>query len=267
MTVNDVAASTPERPAPLLDAQGVGKRFGGFWAVQGVSLAVEPEEIIGLIGPNGAGKTTLFNVLSGYLPNDGGAIYFKQQRIDVLPPYQVAHRGLARTFQITRVFSRMSVVDNLRFAAQQQPGESLLRALFSPRAVKRREDEITERAHELIAYFKLERVANEYAGALSGGQRKLLEMARALMTEPDMILLDEPMAGVNPALKEQLLDYILDLRSKGLTFLVVEHDIDMIMRISDRIYVMANGELIASGTPDVVRNNQRVIDAYLGTAS
>lgn len=267
MTVDNGVVSSPAKQGPLLEARGIGKKFGGFWAVQGVSLSVHTEEIIGLIGPNGAGKTTLFNVLSGYLPNDTGEIFFKDERIDVLESYQVAHRGLARTFQITRVFSRMSVLDNLRFAAPRQAGESLLRGLFAPRAVARREAEITERAHELIKYFKLERLTNEYAGALSGGQRKLLEMARALMTDPDMILLDEPMAGVNPALKEQLLDYILDLRNKGLTFLVVEHDIDMIMRISDRIFVMANGELIASGTPDVVRNNQRVIDAYLGTAS
>lgn len=249
---------------PLLRAERVSKVFDGLWAVRDVSLAVRRGEVVGLIGPNGAGKTTLFHVLSRFLPADGGEIWFNGRRIDRLPPYMVPRLGLVRTFQICRVFSRMTVLENLKFAAPDQVGEGLWSSFLRWRRVRQQEAEITRRADELIDYFKLGPVRDAYAGALSGGQRKLLEMARALMTRPAMLLLDEPMAGVNPVLKEQLLGYILDLCRQGITLLVVEHDIDLIMRISNRILVMASGRVIAEGEPDEVRRDPRVVDAYLG---
>lgn len=256
----------PGEPEVLLQSRGVSRSYGGFWAVRDVSVEVMPREIVGLIGPNGAGKTTLFNLLSRFIKADAGQIWFNGQRIDRRAPYRAAQLGLVRTFQISRIFSRMTVQENLMFAAPDQIGENLLRAFFHPARSRKREAEIRHRALELINYFRLERVRDDYAGSLSGGQRKLLEMARALMTSPRMILLDEPMAGVNPALKEELLRFILELREQGMTFLVVEHDLEMIMRISDRILVMAGGSVIAQGLPEEIRRNADVIDAYLGRA-
>lgn len=261
----------PARPAgagaegdPLLKVVEAAKSFNGLWAVKSISFRVRSGEIVGLIGPNGAGKTTAFNMISGYLPNDRGEIYFDGGRLDRLPPYMVPRRGLARTFQISRVFSRMSVEDNMLLAATDQPGETLLGSFLRPRLAARREARLKEKARELMAYFNLEKAAGDYAGSLSGGQRKLLEMARALMLDPKLVLLDEPMAGVNPALKGELLEYILDLRARGVTFLIVEHDINMIMQISDRILVMADGRIIARGLPHEVGRNPQVIEAYLG---
>jgi len=250
-----------------LAARELSKSFDGFQAVRRVSFHVNSREIVGLIGPNGAGKTTLFNIVSRYMPADTGTIQFKGEAVEKLPAHQLARRGLVRTFQISRVFSRMTVLENLCFAAADQYGEALWQAFFSPRRMRAKERELRQRAREMLQYFRLGHMADQYAGSLSGGQRKLLEMARALMTEPDMLLLDEPMAGVNPALKEQLLEHILDLRSRGLTFLIVEHDMDMIMRISDRIIAMAHGEVVAQGEPAAVARDPRVVDAYLGASS
>lgn len=257
---------TVEGGSPILVAQKVSRSFGGFLAVRDVSLEVSRGEIVGLIGPNGAGKTTLFNVLSCFLRSDGGEIWFDGQRIDGLPPYVPARLGLIRTFQISRMFSRMTVLENLMVATPNHHGDRLFSLFARPGTVRRREAEIRDKAEELIEYFKLGQLRDEYAGALSGGQRKLLELARAMMTDPLMMLLDEPMAGVNPALKEDLLSFIMDLREKGINFLVVEHDIDMIMRISDRILVMAEGRIIAEGKPVEIRSSAAVIDAYLGRA-
>lgn len=259
-----MSAETTETSEFLLRAEGISKTFDGFRALNRVSVDVRRGEILGLIGPNGAGKTTLFNVLSRFLAADEGRVWFDGRRIDKLPPDAVARLGLVRTFQISRVFIRMTVEENLLFAAPDQPGESLWRAFLQPRLVRRREAEIRRRAEELIRFFRLEHLRYEYAGALSGGQRRLLEIARAMMTRPTLLLLDEPMAGVNPALRQEMLEYILRLREQGLTLLVVEHDMDVVMRICDRIVVMAHGEVIAEGTPDMVRNDRRVIDAYLG---
>ncbi len=259
-------ATLPDNAAPLLTVRNLTKKFGGFTAVNRISLEVHEGEIVGLIGPNGAGKTTLFNMISRFYPADSGEIRFRDTSIERMPPYMIAHLGMVRTFQISRVFSKMTVRENLTFAAQNQLGERFLPNFLQPAAVKRQEEKIQQKADDLIRYFNLTRVADQYAGALSGGQRKLLEMARALMTDPKLILLDEPMAGVNPALKQELLQYILDLREKGMTFMVVEHDIDMIMRICDRVLVMAHGSMIAQGTPEEVRNNEAVIEAYLGRA-
>lgn len=265
----DLQRSVPNPPAAggvMLSVRDVRKVFGGFAAVDGVSFDVREGEIVGLIGPNGAGKSTLFQVISLFQPATSGQVFFMGEPLIGRPPYVPARLGLVRTFQITRVFSRMTVLENLMFAAPRQPGEHLANVVLSPRRVRAHEASVARRANELIEYFNLGRVRDQYAGALSGGQRKLLEMARALMTEPRMMLLDEPMAGVNPALKEELLRYILDLREKGMTFLVIEHDMDMIMRICDRIVVMANGRIIAEGDPPSVRRNPAVVDAYLGGA-
>jgi branched-chain amino acid transport system ATP-binding protein len=250
---------------PLLDVREVVKHFGGVAAVDGASLAVEPESITALIGPNGAGKTTLFNVISGFYRPERGSVRFEGERIDRRGPHRVARRGLVRTFQTTRSLARMTVLENVMLAAPGQPGERLWRLLATPRAVRSREREVERQASELLALVRLDGWAGEYAGTLSGGQRKLLEFARALMTRPKLVLLDEPMAGVNPTLGRELLDHMRALREEQrLTFLLIEHDLDVVMTMSDRVIVMNEGVVIADGEPDAVRRDERVIEAYLG---
>jgi len=251
--------------APLLDVQGISRRFGGVHAVDGASFDVQAGTITGLIGPNGAGKTTAFNLIAGFLRSQTGTIRFDGRRIDNRPAYAIARAGLVRTFQIPRVLTRMTVLENMLLAATGQPGEVLGAALFAPGLVQRREREVREQAHAMLALIRLSRLADDFAGTLSGGQRKLLEFGRALMTRPRMVLLDEPMAGVAPTLALQLLEHILDLRaSRGTTFLLIEHDMEAIMAISDHVVVMDEGRVIARGLPEEIQNNERVIDAYLG---
>jgi branched-chain amino acid transport system ATP-binding protein len=251
----------------ILAARDVRKRFGGVLAVNGASFEVAPQSITALIGPNGAGKTTMFNVLSGFLRPDGGEIEFDGWRCEGQPPYGLAAAGLVRTFQIPRVLTRMTVLENMMLAGTGQPGEALGAALLRPRRVSQREREIREQARETLALIRLDRLAGDYAGTLSGGQRKLLEFGRALMTRPRLLLLDEPMAGVAPTLALQLLEHIIDLRAtRGMTFLVIEHDMEMVMAISDRIVVMDEGAVIAEGLPGEIQRNERVIAAYLGGA-
>jgi ABC-type branched-subunit amino acid transport system ATPase component len=249
----------------LLQVDSIARSFGGIRAVDGATFDVEAGSITGLIGPNGAGKTTAFNVISGFLRAQGGTITFDNTRIERQPAHVIARAGLVRTFQIPRVLTRMSVLENVQLAATGQPGEILGAALVVPRRVSRREREVRDEAMNMLELVRLSRLANDYAGTLSGGQRKLLELARALMTRPRMILLDEPMAGVAPTLAVQLLEHILELRAtSGTTFLVIEHDMEAIMTISDRVIVMDEGRVIAIGSATEVQQDERVIEAYLG---
>jgi branched-chain amino acid transport system ATP-binding protein len=244
------------------------KRFGGIRAVDGASLDVKAGSITALIGPNGAGKTTLFNVLTGFYHGDRGHASFLGRPILRRSSHAIARLGMVRTFQITKALARMPVIDNMMLAAPDQPGESLGNVIFRPASVRKREDEVREQALEMLEVFDLDRLAGEYAGTLSGGQRKLLELARALMTSPKMLLLDEPMAGINPTLGGRLLEHIKRLRSeRGVTFLFIEHDMEVVMGHSDRVIVMAEGRVIAEGDPETVRRDQRVIDAYLGSGT
>jgi branched-chain amino acid transport system ATP-binding protein len=250
----------------LLRVDDVVKRFGGLAAVDGATLEVEERSITALIGPNGAGKTTLFNIVSGFVRPDRGTVRLDDDRIEGRPPHAVNRRGLVRTFQTPKALTRMSVLDNLLLAAPEQPGERLWRQVLTPAAVRRREAEIEERARELLGLVRLDGLAADYAGTLSGGQRKLLEFARALMTEPRLVLLDEPMAGVNPTLALQLLEHIRSLRAeRGLTFLLIDHDLEIVMAESDRVIVMNEGRVIAAGAPAEVRADPVVLEAYLGT--
>jgi neutral amino acid transport system ATP-binding protein len=249
----------------LLEVQGLDKHFGGVAAVRDASFAVAEGSITALIGPNGAGKTTMFNLVSGFLRSDRGVVRFAGKRIERWRADTIARAGLVRAFQAARVLTRMRVLDNMLLAAQHQPGERLVTTLLAPGRVARREREVRERAEELLRLVRLSHLAGDYTGTLSGGQRKLLELGRALMVEPRMILLDEPMAGVAPVLGEQLLDHIRELRERrGVTVLVIEHDMDVVMTISDRVIVMDEGHVIAEGPPDAIQRDERVIEAYLG---
>jgi neutral amino acid transport system ATP-binding protein len=253
---------------PILEVREVVKRFGGIRAVDGATLDVRPGSITALIGPNGAGKTTLFNVITGFYPGDRGFVSFQGEPIFGRPPHAIARLGMVRTFQITKALARMPVIDNMMLAAPDQPGEYLRNVLFRPGKAREREQEVRRQALELLEIFNLHQLAEEYAGTLSGGQRKLLELARALMASPRMLLLDEPMAGINPVLGGRLLDHMQRLRGeRGVTFLFIEHDMEVVMGHSDRVIVMAEGRVIADGPPEEVRRNQRVIDAYLGSGT
>lgn len=250
---------------PILEVVGVTRRFGGLRALDGASLAIERGSITSLIGPNGAGKSTLFNVITGFLPAQGGRILFEGRSIGGLSPHRIAQAGLVRTFQTPRPLTRLTVLDNLLLAAPRHPGERLGPLLLAPGRVRRRERQALRAAQALLALVRLERHAHALAGTLSGGERKLLDLARALMAEPRLVLLDEPMAGVHPVLRQQLLDHIRRLREeRGVTFFFVEHDLEVVMRASDRVVVMSGGRVIASGRPQEVRADPAVVDAYLG---
>jgi neutral amino acid transport system ATP-binding protein len=260
-------ASQPESRA-LLEVEDVVKRFGGIHAVNGASFTVDAGSVTALIGPNGAGKTTLFNVVTGFQPADRGSVRFDGEEMARRRPYAIARRGMVRTFQLTKALAAMPVIDNMLLAAPDQPGERLRNVILRPRAMRAREREITGQAMELLETFGLRDHADSYAGTLSGGQRKLLELARALMARPRLLLLDEPMAGINPTLGRRLLDHIQRLRrEEGVTFLFVEHDMEVVMNHSDRVVVLAEGRVIAAGEPHEVRSDAAVVDAYLGSAA
>jgi neutral amino acid transport system ATP-binding protein len=251
------------KPDPILVADGVRRTFGGLTAVDVEHAEIQRGEITALIGPNGAGKTTFFNLLTGFDEVDGGTWHFDGTEVAGVAAHRLARMGMVRTFQLTKALARLTVIENMRLGAAGQRGERMWAGPF-PWVWRAEERAITERAESLLARFRLDHMRDEFAGSLSGGQRKLLEMARALMTDPKLIMLDEPMAGVNPALKQSLLDHIKNLKHEGRTVLFVEHDMDMVHEISDWVMVMAEGRLIAEGTATAISGNQAVIDAYLG---
>jgi neutral amino acid transport system ATP-binding protein len=252
------------KPDPALTVDRLHRNFGGIVAVDVDHVEVQRGLITALIGPNGAGKTTFFNLLTGFDRPNRGHHTFDGRPLDGLPAYRIARAGMVRTFQLTKALARMSVMDNMMLAAPDQPGEELRTSPF-PWRWRRRERHVERQAALLLDRFGLARMRDEYAGTLSGGQRKLLEMARALMVEPRMVLLDEPTAGVNPVLVASILDHVLELRKEGLTVLFVEHDMDVVMGISDWVVCMDVGKIIAEGPPSTMGTNEAVIDAYLGT--
>jgi ABC-type branched-subunit amino acid transport system ATPase component len=249
---------------PLLEVRGLVKHFLGVTAVGGVDLAVEPGELVSLIGPNGSGKTTLFNCVTGYLAADGGRILFRGRDLTGAPPHRVARLGVARTFQQVSVFGRLSALDNLLVFLQQHQEEHLVARLLRTRRLRRLEAEAVERARRLLDLVGLAAKADDAAGSLSYGQRKLLAFAGALMPDPDLLLLDEPAAAVNPTMINQMKDHILALHRQGKTVLLVEHNMDVVMDISQRVVVLDHGQKIAEGSPEAIRRDPRVVEAYFG---
>lgn len=248
---------------PILVIDNVTKSFGGLTAVTVDHLEIPRGVITALIGPNGAGKTTLFNLLTGFDSPDTGAWSFLGTSLAGVPSFKVAQMGQVRTFQLTKALSLLTVMENMKLGAKNQKGESLLRSLV-PALWRKQDAEIELKARKLLKRFKLDGKEKDFAASLSGGQRKLLEMARALMTDPVLVMLDEPMAGVNPALTQSLLDHVLNLKKEGMTVLFVEHDMHMVRHIADWVVVMAEGKVVAEGPPESVMREQAVIDAYLG---
>ena len=251
------------KPDPLLKVDSISKSFGGLKAVDVEHLEVQRGVITALIGPNGAGKTTFFNLISGFDVPDTGEWSFNDDSLSGVRAHAIARRGMVRTFQLTKALARLTCMENMKLGATGQRGESIFRALVPP-TWRPQEREIEERADQLLERFNMAHMRDEFAGELSGGQRKLLEMARALMSEPELVLLDEPTAGVNPALKQSLLGHVREVLSDGTTVMFVEHDMDMVRDISDWVVVMGSGSVIAEGTHESIGRNQTVIDAYLG---
>jgi neutral amino acid transport system ATP-binding protein len=251
---------------PLLHARGLRKEFDGVRVLDVEALDVPGDGVTALIGPNGAGKTTLFDVVTGFVRGRADAIRFGGRSIAGRPPHVIARGGLARTFQLTRVLERLTVLENVAVAGPGQHGERLHRVLLTPRAVRSEKRRLREQARAVLEIVALADLSDAPAGELSGGQKKLLELARALMLAPRMLLLDEPLAGVNPTLRRDLMETVGRLRDRGIAVLLIEHDMEAVMRSADRVLVMADGSLIASGSPEKVRRNPDVLDAYLGVA-
>ena len=262
--VEEAAKHTP-KSVPLR-IEGLRKKFGGIVAVDDATFEVEEGSLTGLIGPNGAGKSTTFNCITGVHDPTAGSIYFQGEGITGLSPDDVANRGLVRTFQIARELEEMTVLENMMLAPKGQRGEALWRSVLpvARRSTIQQEEEVLEKCWEMLAFFEIDHLAHEYAGNLSGGQRKLLELARALLTDPTMLLLDEPFAGVNPSLEKRLLEHIHELREEGYTFLIVEHDMDLIMENCEHIIVMHQGKVLTEGSPADIKSDEEVIEAYLG---
>lgn len=251
------------KPDPIVVADGVNRQFGGITAVDVDHVEIPRGGITALIGPNGAGKTTFFNLLTGFDRPDRGEWTFGGRSLANVPAHKVARMGMVRTFQLTKSLAKLTVIENMKLGAVDQRGEKFFRALVPP-LWSGQEREVEQRADLLLERFKMAHMRDEFAGSLSGGQRKLLEMARALMSKPELVMLDEPMAGVNPALKQSLLDHIRLIRQEGTTVLFVEHDMDMVRDVSDWVIVMAEGRIVAEGPPESLSQNKAVVDAYLG---
>jgi len=249
----------------MLEIKEVDKSFGGLKAVCDCSFRVEEGSITGLIGPNGAGKTTLFNVITGYYKPDTGSIFFEGEGIDGLPPHQVFRKRIYRTFQINREFAQMTVLENVMLMPENQIGEKFWNTWFRASSVRKQEKAIQEKALEVLEFVELIDLKDEYAGSLSGGQKKLLELARSMMAEPRMVLLDEPGAGVNLTLMKKLMANIRKLcEEKKITFFLIEHDMDLVMNLCNPVIVMSEGKKLAEGTPEEIKKDERVLEAYLG---
>jgi branched-chain amino acid transport system ATP-binding protein len=259
--VNPTASTSAD--TPIITATGVVKTFGGLRAVDVANVSIRRNKITALIGPNGAGKTTFFNLLTGFDQVDSGVITLDGEDITGTPPHRLAAKGMVRTFQLTKALAKLSTIENMKLGALDQLGEKFWAALI-PGSWRKQEREIEARADAILKRFNLTHMRDEFAGTMSGGQRKLLEMARALMTDPRVVMLDEPMAGVNPALAQSLLELIKMLPGEGRTVIFVEHNMDVVQEISDWVIVMAEGRIIAEGTPAEIKSNKAVVDAYLG---
>ncbi len=252
----------------MLKVENVHKSFGGILALNGVTFSVEPNSITGLIGPNGSGKSTLFNIISGFYNKDRGEIYFKGKKIEGIEPYRIAMLGVGRTFQISEVPEKMTVLENLLLAPKSQIGEGIFNVFLHPLKIKRENEKLLKDAYEILELVQLYHLRNEYAGNLSGGQKKLLSLGRILMSDPILLLLDEPTAGVNPTLIRDLIIAMKNLRAeKGQTILLVEHNMKVISEICDRVIVLDFGKKIAEGTPEEIQKNEKVLEAYLSGSS
>ena len=241
------------------------KSFGGLKAVDVQSLNLNTNELTSIIGPNGAGKTTFFDLISGFQDSDEGKVYLNEKNITRSQPYSIARLGMIRTFQLTKVFDRMTVLENMMFSASTVNNDSFIKSLIRLPSQKTTEKNIKEKSFEIMKDLNIDHMANSYARELSGGQKKLLELGRSIINDPDILLLDEPLAGVNPKLAEEILQIILNLSEKGISILMVEHNIEAVMKISQRVIVLAEGMVIADDTPENVRSNEKVIEAYLGS--
>jgi len=248
----------------MLKVESAVKEFSGFRAVDQCSFEVEKNSITGLIGPNGAGKTTMFNLIAGSLKLDQGEVYFSEQKVNNFAPHQIARLGLARTFQIPKTLKKMTVLENLMLVPSGQSGENIWNNWFRGSKVENEEKANAAKAYETLEFLELEHLADEMAVNLSGGQKKLLELGRALMAEPELILLDEPGAGVNPTLLNKIAENIIKLKERGKTILLIEHNMDLIMNICDRVIVMNDGKHLVEGTPAEIKKNPQVLEAYLG---
>ena len=241
------------------------KSFGGLKAVDVQSLSLNTNELTSIIGPNGAGKTTFFDLISGFQDSDEGKVYLNEKNITRSQPYSIARLGMIRTFQLTKVFDRMTVLENMMFSASTVNNDSFIKSLIRLPSQKTTEKNIKEKSFEIMKDLNIDHMANSYARELSGGQKKLLELGRSIINDPDILLLDEPLAGVNPKLAEEILQIILNLSEKGISILMVEHNIEAVMKISQRVIVLAEGMVIADDTPENVRSDEKVIEAYLGS--
>ena len=248
-----------------LEVTNLKKSFGGIKAVDVESLNLNRDELTSIIGPNGAGKTTFFDLISGFQDSDEGKVYLNNKNITKSQPYAIARLGMIRTFQLTKVFDRMTVLENMMFSASTVNNDSFLKSLAKLPSQKTTEKKIRDKSFEIMKELNIDHMANSYAREMSGGQKKLLELGRSIINNPSVLLLDEPLAGVNPKLAEEILQIILNLAGKGISILMVEHNIEAVMKISERVIVLAEGKVIADSTPENIRTDQKVIEAYLGS--
>jgi len=248
-----------------LEVINLKKSFGGIKAVDVESLNLNTNELTSIIGPNGAGKTTFFDLISGFQTSDEGKVYLNNKNITKSQPYAIARLGMIRTFQLTKVFDRMTVLENMMFSASNVNNDSFLKSLAKLPSQKTTEKKIRDKSFEIMKELNIDHMANSYAREMSGGQKKLLELGRSIINNPDVLLLDEPLAGVNPKLAEEILQIIVNLAEKGISILMVEHNIEAVMKISERVIVLAEGKVIADSTPENIRSDEKVIEAYLGS--